>query len=192
MTRTRAPERWRSKRLVFRRPEIDDAESIFFRYASDPEVTRFLGWPQHRTVDDSRRFIEFSICEWQRAPAGPYLIHLRDNGQLIGSTGFTFTSHSKRTALTGYVLARDAWGHGYATEALEAMLAVATELGLESLTAICHPDHARSIRVLEKCRFKPSPEQTIRLAFPNFDADQEVAAIEYQRRLGHEARDAHG
>ena len=39
------PERLDTERLVLRRPRPADAQAIFARYSSDPEVTRLLGWP---------------------------------------------------------------------------------------------------------------------------------------------------
>jgi RimJ/RimL family protein N-acetyltransferase len=51
------------------------------------------------------------------------------------------------------VLAKDAWGLGYATEVLQAMVALAPALGVRRLYALCHPEHLASQRVLEKCGF---------------------------------------
>ncbi len=145
------PERIETARLVLRRPHPTDADAIFARYAGDPEVTRFLSWPTHRSLDDTLAFLEFSDAEWARWPAGPYLIESRADGLLLGSTGLAFETAYR--AATGYVLARDAWGMGYATEALGAMVALARGLGVRRLYALCHPDHAASWRVLEKCGF---------------------------------------
>jgi RimJ/RimL family protein N-acetyltransferase len=132
-----------------------DTDTIFARYASDPEGTRFLTWPQHSKVDDTQAFIALSDAEWRRWPAGPHLIESRDTGVLLGGTGLSFETPHR--AATGYVLARDAWGHGYATEALQAIVqaivAVAAGAAVHRLYALCHPDHAASRRVLEKCRF---------------------------------------
>jgi RimJ/RimL family protein N-acetyltransferase len=38
-----APERIETSRLVLRRPRESDAAGMFARYASDPDVTRFVG-----------------------------------------------------------------------------------------------------------------------------------------------------
>src|SRR6266702_3292157 len=92
----------------------------FHAIASDPEVTRLVGWPIHRSVGQTQAFLEFSNREWQQWPAGPYLIESRADGRLLGSTGLGF--ETPVVANTGYVLAQDAWGYGYATEALEAMV----------------------------------------------------------------------
>lgn len=161
----KAPGAVETARLRLRRPAPDDAAAIFGAYASDPEVTRYLGWPRHLAIDDSRAFLAFSEAEWERWPAGPYLIVERGSGHLIGGTGLAFESPQR--SATGYVLARHAWGRGYATEALRAVVDLAVGLGVIRLYALCHTDHAPSWRVLEKCGF--AREGVLRRAyeFPN-------------------------
>ena len=152
-------------RLVLRPPRAEDARAVFERYASDPRVTRYLGWPTHRTLDDTRGFLKFCAAEWHRWPAGPFLIESRETQTLLGSTGLGFDSPQQ--AATGYVLAHDAWGAGYATESLTAMRDLASRLGVQRLYALCHPDHRASARVLDKCGF--TLESTLRghSEFPN-------------------------
>jgi len=105
------------------------------------------------------------VIRWARWPAGPYLVERRADGVLIGSTGFGF--EAPWAAMTGYVLARDAWGFGYATEALAGMVALAPELGVRRLYALCHPSHAASTRVLEKCGFAREGLLRRHSEFPN-------------------------
>ncbi len=174
-------------RLILRRPELTDARAIFDRYASDPEVTRYLGWPRHRTVDETKAFLQFSDAEWQRWPAGPYLIFSRADGQLLGSTGLGF--ETAQDAMTGYVLATDAWGKGYATEALAAMIDVARQTGVIRLSALCHPEHRASQRVLEKNGFVRGDPQTRRVTFPNLVGGIEEDAFCYALSL--DATDSH-
>ena len=95
-------------RLLLRRPIAEDAEAIYTRYASDPEVTRYVGWPRHRSIEETKAFLAFSEAEWNRWPAGPYLVERQSDRKLLGSTGLTFESST--VAATGYALARDAWG----------------------------------------------------------------------------------
>jgi ribosomal-protein-alanine N-acetyltransferase len=149
--RPTAPAIVETDRLRLRRPRAADARDVFARYASDPEVTRFLGWPTHRSVIDTETFLTFCDAQWRHWGAGPYLIESRDDGTLLGSTGLGL--ETPRQAVTGYVLARDAWGRGYATEALLSMRELAFRLGVERVYALCHPEHRASSRVLEKCGF---------------------------------------
>jgi RimJ/RimL family protein N-acetyltransferase len=156
-------------RLTFRRPTGADVPAIFERYASDAEVTRYLSWPRHRSIADTRSFLRFSDGEWAAWPSGPLLIFSRAQGVLLGSTGLTF--ESRRRASTGYVLARGEWGKGYATEALGAMVGLATDLGIERLCAVCHVDHHASWRVMEKCGFHREGVRPRYAVFPNLSPD---------------------
>jgi [ribosomal protein S5]-alanine N-acetyltransferase len=170
----RAPHTVTTARLLLRRPEPADAEAIFSRYSSDPHVTRYVGWPAHRTVADTRAFLAFSDDQWDQWPAGPYLACSRADGTLLGSTGLMF--ETPQTAMTGYVFATDAWGRGYATEALEAMIAVARNTGVYRLYALCHAEHRASARVLEKCGFMLEATRRAHAEFPNLQpgAPQDV------------------
>lgn len=49
----KAPKHIETTRLILRQPTMSDAVTMFERYASDPDVTRFLGWPRHRSVRDT-------------------------------------------------------------------------------------------------------------------------------------------
>jgi RimJ/RimL family protein N-acetyltransferase len=167
---TQAPDRLFTSRLVLRRPVADDVAQIFSRYASLPDVTRYLSWPTHRSVADTERFLEFSLAEWERWPAGPYLVESRATGEVLGSTGFGFETPHR--AATGYVLAPDAWGHGVATEALGAMVELAPRLGLRRLYALCHVDHGASARVLDKCGFTREGILRRHAPFPNLGLDE--------------------
>jgi RimJ/RimL family protein N-acetyltransferase len=84
---------------------------------------------------------------------------------MLGSTGLGF--ETPQQAATGYVLARDAWGAGYATEALAAMRDLATRLAVDRLYALCHPEHRASARVLEKCGFLLEGTLRAYTEFPN-------------------------
>jgi len=163
-----APARLETGRLLLCRPQAADAAEIYDRYSGDPEVTRFLGWARHRSVADAEAFLEYSEAQWMQWPAGPYLIRSRDDSRLLGGTGFGFERLD--AAATGYVLAKDAWGRGIATEALGAIVEIARVIGLIRVYALCHPDHAASRRVLEKCGFTRDPTWSDRVEFPNLAA----------------------
>jgi RimJ/RimL family protein N-acetyltransferase len=91
----KAPEEFLTARLLLRRPKGSDVKSIFNRYASDPDVARYLGWPRHQSLKQTRNFIEYSNDQWDRWPAGPYLVLLRENNLLIGGTGFSLKPYTE-------------------------------------------------------------------------------------------------
>ncbi len=176
----KAPLRIETNRLVLRKPTLADAEAVFTRYASDPEVTKFMGWPRHESIEETRSFLELSDAEWEQWPAGPYLIESAANGQLLGAAGLRFKTPT--IAVTGYVLAQDAWGYGYATEALRAVVTVAMDVGVHQLSATCHPENLASARVLEKCGFVKE-KLPASAAFPNIRPDEPLECLLYLKRF---------
>jgi [ribosomal protein S5]-alanine N-acetyltransferase len=133
----------------------------------------------HRALDDTRAFLEFSEAQWEREGAGPYLIESRSDGRLIGSTGLDLETPFR--AATGYVLATDSWGLGYATEALRAVVELTPTLGVRRLHALCHPDHRASWRVLEKCGFEREVLLRRHSVFPNLEPDEPIDVLCYVR-----------
>jgi 8-oxo-dGTP diphosphatase len=128
-------------------------------------------------VQDTEAFLRFSAQEWDRWPAGPYLMISRADGQLLGSTGLGFQTPEE--AMTGYVLARDAWGQGFATEALTAIVDLAPRVGVNRLFALCHPKHLPSRRVLEKCGFVRDDASKPAVEFPNLSPGVRQEALCY-------------
>ena len=176
----KAAERIDTERLLQRRPRQSDAQAIFDGFAADHEVTRYLSWPTHRSVADTLAFLAMSDDEWQRWPAGPYLVFSREKRTpttLLGSTGLFYKSPVR--AVTGYVFARDAWGRGYATESLQAMVEVARTTGVERLEAICHAEHAPSANVLEKCGFSREEVRREHFVFPNLKPQKKCDVFSY-------------
>jgi RimJ/RimL family protein N-acetyltransferase len=169
-----------TSRLLLRPPLPEDARAMFERYASDSEVTRYLGWPRHTSVEDTKAFVGFSQSEWARSSTGPLLVFARDSGRLLGSSGLLLETPYR--AQTGYVFARDAWGHGYATEALGAMVAMAAELTISRLYALCHTEHQASWHVLEKCGFTREGILHGHTVFPNLST-KPLDVFSYARTL---------
>ena len=166
-----------TERLVLRRPRASDAPAIFARYASDPEVTRYLSFPTHRSLDDTHAFISSSDVAWTQWPLGPYLVFARDGVTLLGGAGLGFETPYR--AETGYVFAQDAWGRGYATEALEATVACARKTAVRRIHAGVHCDHHTSRRVLEKAGFTCEGVMRAFTEFPNLRPGEPCDVFSY-------------
>jgi ribosomal-protein-alanine N-acetyltransferase len=141
-------------RLTLREFAEGDAEAIQF-YAGDPEVTRFTSWGPN-TPDTTAAVLASWLQDRKLSPRTEWTLAIvrKENGILIGSTGFGMTDWNSGTANFGYVLQRSAWGKGYATEASRTVVDLAlNELGLRRLIAHCEPAHAASLSVLNKLGF---------------------------------------
>lgn len=176
-----APEVFETARLLLRPPRRADAEAIFARYASDPEVTRHLSFATHRSLDDTAAFLDYSEVRWAQWPAGPYLAFTREELVLLGGTGLRFETPHR--AEVGYALARDAWGVGYATEILGAMVELGSRVGVWRLHAYTHPEQAASQRVLEKCGFELEGTLRRHSVFPNLEPDAPQDVLVYAKIL---------
>lgn len=172
--------RLETERLLLRPPRMNDVQPIFERYSSDPEVTRYLGWPRHTSLAHARAFVEFSNAQWEKWNIGPMLAISRQYGNLLGSTGLAMEEPDR--AQTGYVFARAAWGRGYATESLRAMTDLASRLGITTLYALCHPDHRASWHVLEKCGFTRDGIVAGGAVFPNLSPEP-ADVVSYSKRV---------
>jgi ribosomal-protein-alanine N-acetyltransferase len=178
----KGPRTIETERLFLRKPTIHDAEAILERYASDPAVTRYMSWPTHRTIADTCAFLAWSEADWELWPAGSYLVFSRAaKDLLLGGTGLTFKTPI--TAVTGYVFAKDAWGKGFATESLQAMVALAQQTGVRHLEAVCHVEHRASAHVMEKCGFQYEGIERQHTEFPNLAPGVRSDVLSYARRF---------
>jgi RimJ/RimL family protein N-acetyltransferase len=140
----------RTDRLVLREFRLDDQDAAH-RYGSDEDVTRYTTWGPNSLTDTANYLSEVV----RRASAEPrtsfILAVVTSDGFLIGAAHLKLTEAEHRQGELGYVLAKDSWGLGYATEVARCLIDFGFgELGLGRITATCHPDNLASARVLEK------------------------------------------
>jgi RimJ/RimL family protein N-acetyltransferase len=136
-------------RLVMRAWRDDDLES-YAAMTADPEVMRFMGGPID--AQDAWRQVALFVGHWDLRGYGFWAIERE--GELIGRVGL-WQPHGWPGLEVGWLLARDAWGRGYATEAARACVRHGfEELGIEKIVADVLPGKVQSMRVLEKCGFE--------------------------------------
>jgi ribosomal-protein-alanine N-acetyltransferase len=141
--------RLETARLVLRSLVLDDAAEVF-AYASDPEVASWTTWEAHRTLDDSREYLNRVMSWYDDGFGGPWGLELKSTGQLIGTCGMALTPQHARGEL-GYAIGRAWWGQGLTTEAVvESIRYGFEELGLNRIEARCLPHNIGSARVMEK------------------------------------------
>lgn len=146
------PEKFETERLLLQRLRYEDAEEIFYAYASKSEATRFVSWPTHQSIKDTREFLRYANKTWRAGVDYSFSIRLKESGRLIGSIGIV---NDNGKLQVGYILSPTQWGRGFATEAVNALLTLLRTLeGVYRIGTFVDVDNAASIRVLEKCGFK--------------------------------------
>ena len=144
-----------AKRLILRPFEAADLVD-FNAYAKIPGVGERAGWHHHRSMEESAEILN-SFLENKSNFA---LYHKADK-KVMGSLGLHAGwisrnekyKHLKAKEI-GYVVAKDYWGMGLATEAVKAMTSHGfTELGFEAFGIAHFAENTASRRVAEKCGF---------------------------------------
>ena len=140
-----------TERLMLREFEEDDWLAVH-EYASDPDVVKFMTWGPN-TEEQTRDFVARQIASQREEPRNHYglAVVLKRQNRLMGSIALNVSSPANRGGWIGYSLARQFWGHGYATEAARAVVAFGFEqLDMHRIFATCDPENVASARVLEK------------------------------------------
>lgn len=138
-------------RLTLRRMTMHDADDVF-AYSKDPLVAEHVLWDAQTSVQDARAYLRYMLRQYRlNLPASWGIIHKEDK-RLIGTIGFMSYSQDNNSAEVGYSLAREYWGQGLGTEALEACLHYAIfDMGLHRVEAQHELDNPASGRVMQKC-----------------------------------------
>jgi aminoglycoside 6'-N-acetyltransferase len=144
-----------TSRLRVRRFRPDDAPALA-AYRSDPTVARYQGWSEPVPPEAAEKLVaEFAAGD----PAEPgwfqYAVELAATGELIGDIGVCLHDNRMQADL-GFTVAREHQGHGYATEAVSALLErLFTVGGLHRVSAECDARNTASARLLERVGFRP-------------------------------------
>jgi RimJ/RimL family protein N-acetyltransferase len=153
-------------RLRGHRPE-DFADSA--KMWADPTVTRYIGGKPLSEEEVWTRLLRY-VGHWCWLGFGYWLVEEKATGSFAGEMGFAdwkrdITPSFHGVPEVGWVFATRVHGKGYATEAVRAALTWGdarfgiNHLGwdysrLWRMVCIIHPEHARSIRVAQKCGFQ--------------------------------------
>jgi RimJ/RimL family protein N-acetyltransferase len=142
----------RTERLELR-PFVDDDLDALFDMQSDEEMTRYLYWgPRSReeVLIDLERIKQLTATDGE-GDAIRLAAVLPDTGAVIGDISLWRTNRAHAQGEIGYVLHPAYHGHGYATEACEALLRIGFEVfGLHRIVAGADARNAASIRVMER------------------------------------------
>ncbi|MET0661507.1 MAG: GNAT family N-acetyltransferase [Ilumatobacteraceae bacterium] len=142
----------RTDRLLLRRPRPADAEALAAR-RNHPEVAKYQDWVTPYPIERAHEMIAADLAAADGPVDGGWwmlTVADADDSTTFGDVVVHLTSGG-RTAEIGYTLAYDAWGHGYAQEAVEALVAYLFDtVGVTRVEAGLHPDNTASAMVLER------------------------------------------
>jgi RimJ/RimL family protein N-acetyltransferase len=139
-----------------------DLES-FVTYRRDPEIARFQSWDTSYSHSQAKELIESQNGVLLPAK-GDWLqlgIHFGTSEELIGDLAIHRLDEERIAFEIGFTLARQFQGHGYAREALLALLDyLLNEVGATKLEASTDRRNISSIKLLEAVGFDQEQART--------------------------------
>ena len=162
-----------TERLRLERWDHDAHGAGLARINADPEVTRYVGGgivPRAVSDEMSRRL----AAHWDIYGHGLWAAIVKDSGAMIGFVGLShplWWPEMVDRVEVGWRLARESWGHGYATEgAREAVRLGFSQLGLREIVSFVHPENERSLAVTRRLGMEvetdvphPSRDELVRI-----------------------------
>lgn len=146
-----------TERLRLRAHRADDHAPCLAIW-SDPEVVRYIGGRAFTSEEVWKRLLQYHGL-WSLLGHGYWAVEEKATGRYLGDIGFADFRRELEPSLHGmlefgWVLAPHAHGQGYASEAVAAATAWASE-HFPQLQSVCiiAPENAPSIRVAEKAGF---------------------------------------
>ncbi|MDP4088566.1 MAG: GNAT family N-acetyltransferase [Bacillota bacterium] len=140
-------------RLVLRKFDALDAQAMFDNWASDSEVTKFLVWPSHKSVEVSGSILSDWIKSYSDEKFYQWAIVLKENGnEPIGSISVVHMNEEIDMVHIGYCIGRRWWHKGITSEAFKGIIPFLIEkVGVKRIESRHDPRNPNSGKVMLKC-----------------------------------------
>ncbi len=147
-----------SERLYLREFEFTDVERLSEIY-SDTEVMKYIGGGGAADKTQTQRMIEAFRKSYADNGFGIWALIYEEGHRLLGHCGLSWL-HDKSDIELAYLLSKEYWGQGFATEISAAVLEYGfKKLGLKKIVALAYPDNFRSINVIRKLGMQQDGEK---------------------------------
>jgi ribosomal-protein-alanine N-acetyltransferase len=143
-----------TKRLIIKLPQLADLDDLY-ALQSDPDVMRYVGTGV-RTREVVQEGLLSNIQHQEKHGFSLGAVYLKETGEFIGRAGLIYLAFddTQPDIEIGYMLHKNCWNNGYATELAQACIQWGFEnLKVNKLVAVIQPENEASQRVLEKLGF---------------------------------------
>lgn len=143
-----------TERIILRKIKVEDAEEAFRNWTSDDEVSKYMIWSTHKTVEDTKQWLTEEEKNSKSGENYCFGIVLKETCELIGSMSYHLVKEEDRYEV-GYGIGKRFWRNGYTAEALKCLMDfLIKDIGIKKF--ICR--HAKlnpaSGAVMQKVGFK--------------------------------------
>lgn len=138
-------------RLKLRRFTIEDAGNMYKNWASEDEVTRFLTWPTHASVEVTREVLSKWVTNYEKQDYYNWAIEIKETGEIVGNISVVDIKENVEGAVLGYCMGTRWWGNGIMPEAGKAVVKYLFEqVGFHRIAAAHNKNNPKSGRVMQK------------------------------------------
>lgn len=156
----------KTERLLLRRFTLDDAEAMYRNWASDPEVTKYLTWQPHTSIDVTLQQIDSLISKYEEPNFYQWAIVPKDLGEPIGGINIVRSNMDTGSVTIAYRIGKAWWRKGYTSEAFATVIKfLFEEVCVNRIEATHLQENPNSGKVMAKCGLKY--EGTLRQAGKN-------------------------
>ena len=157
-----------TERLLLREVRESDTQTIFDRWANDPEVTRYMTWNPHRSAEDTRMIVDYWLSEYGKDTTYRWVIVPKGEDKPVGMIDVVSYDDDGTPAI-GYCEGKAYWGRGYMTEALNAVTALLFGEGFRELKISAVDENKASNRVIQKAGFTYEKSESIPMSLAKPD-----------------------
>ena len=142
-------------RLILRRFTLADADAMFRNWANDSEVTKYLTWPPHGSLEVTKAVLADWVSSYEKDCYYQWAITLKENGdEPIGSL-FADCDDRIEKAHIGYCIGKAWWRKGIMSESLQAVMDfLFDEVGCNRVDSRHDANNPNSGKVMAKCGMK--------------------------------------
>ncbi len=140
------------------RPFIPSDAAAMHQIMNGENVLRYFPNAHTPPLEQVQRIVDRTIAHWQEKGYGLWAMELRSTGVLLGRCGLQHIPETDEVEID-FILDRNQWGRGFATEAGQASLDYGYgKLSMEMIIGIVHPENIASQRVLKKLKMQFAEE----------------------------------
>lgn len=138
-------------RLILRKFEIGDAQQMYNNYCSNDNVTQFLSWNTHKSVDDTKEYVKnFVLPRYESENPFIWAVVYKENNEVIGSFDICKLDVAHKRAEFGWVLSENYWGKRIMPEAAKLVLDYMFSLDLVRIQAYHYIGNSKSGKAMQK------------------------------------------
>ena len=144
-------EELKTEHLLLRKMRSTDVYNYYNRIGSDEDVTRYMLWQPHKSVEESCESVKKVLVRYEEGKCYTWAIALAEDDTIIGRIDLLRFDEETSSCSFAYMLGKEYWGKGFGTESLKAVFAFAFEkMKLQRIVADHMSENIASGKVMKK------------------------------------------